>query len=1712
MHDRLFWHLRHSVLSIIFLSFLFVHSGVAQSELDDDHVEGAFLIQLVEGMTMESFLTEFKWDEAANDIPEDATILSVKSIFPSLNVWEVNTEWGAFEGPILEALRADHSVVLAQLNHIIGGERQVPNDAQYNQQWHHNDPEDDDMDTEEAWDITTGGTTSTGHRIVAAVLEPNGFDFSHPDVDDNIWVNNAEAQGIGGVDDDGNGFVDDVNGWNFDNGNGTFDVGYHGLAVSGMLGAEGNNGIGGAGVNWDVDIMGVQIQTISDNTPALIAATEANALEAYSYVLGFRQQWNDSEGASGAFVVTTNASFGIDNGNPVNFPIWCAVYDALGEVGILSCGATTNSTVNVDVVNDMPTGCTSPYLIGVGRSWNNDGVNGGTGSVSVDLAAPGGNVFLPDSGNVYGTTTGTSFATPAVAGTIALMYSIPDTDRLIYHAMHDPQWTADQMREALFAGVDVFGAYSTMFSTSGRLNVNNALLETISGFDDEEGTCGWYIPENPYEFYGPAVLSCDPIEGMMIAGNPGCVQAVIDNDPYCINTAWDNICQTAYATCACGPASENSPPVLTVASNYQDQNLTIDCYTMAQEGITMDDLVADLLAAVSYEDDCDEPLVINVVDEFIPGCGQTGILNVWIYCADIHNAVSSVEFSVYISDILGPVLDGPEDLVYNAEVDGPNPVSLVMPQFSADDACSESSLSAVIVDTLYNFDVPNEREFLIQVLGTDACGNNSAAIVHVQDVTPGLNCGWYLPQAVFGPAVFSCAPVEGYVYAENQNCADNVTYFNPSCSSQAWDVYCANAYENCGVGCTDPEACNFDADAATDDGSCAYLNWVIPIDVEAEWLPLQWCTSNPMPEGYWVPSQECVEYVMDIDPYCIETAWDFICLNLYEECLSDTEGCLDETACNYNPEAGGGNASCAYPGDLCSVATDCLNPGVWSAFCECETTLLDTDGDGICDGEEVFGCTHPEALNYDPSATEDDGSCWVPGCKEPDACNYDPVANVDDGSCLFPGDLCINSTNCNSEGYLDENCDCWFEGPGDADGDGICDNEEIPGCTDEEALNFNPEATDDDGSCDYFQECIDEDSDGYCADVDCDDANPLLNIDCGLILGCTDMASCNYDPFAVVDDGSCIAPDYWIIPRFEEYGPAIPWCGDPLDIPNWYMIGEYFCVESIVADNSSCLEGDWNYMDCEDDYMQCIIEYGCQDEAACNYDPAALYSDDSCAYPGDSCADFNCTAEATYNDECECVPVVIIDTDGDGICDADENAGCTDPEAENFDPEATDSDPESCIYFGCTDETAINFNPMATVDDGSCIPAIYGCMNPDASNWNPDANVDDGSCELPYSGCTDPAAINFDSSAETDDGSCEYESGCTDETADNFNPDAVEDDGSCEYGNTNESEGCTDPDADNYDPVAEVDDGSCEYGNDVQGCTDPSALNFDPDAEVDDGSCSYESGCTDPGALNYNPSAVVDDGSCEYNEDILGCMDSEAQNFDPSATVDDGSCDYGNEPDSEGCSDPAACNYEPDVMIPNISICVYPEYGYSCDGLCASDADGDGICDAFEIPGCTLSGAMNYNPYATDDDGSCVWPPVSGCTDATACNYDPDSEVDNGTCVYTAYPWIGCDGTCVNDADADGICDEEEVPGCMTLEAMNYNPFATDEDGSCLFANVPGCTYANADNYDSAADYDDGSCLFTFGDDACSEDIDSDGLITISDLLQLLSVFGDACD
>jgi hypothetical protein len=305
------------------------------------------------------------------------------------------------------------------------------------------------------------------------MLEGGGGNLDHSDLTGNRWVNTYETPNDN-IDNDGNGYIDDYNGWNTVLNNDNYGNGSHGTNCLGMIGAKGNNGLAVAGANWDVKMMVVNMGSL----------TQASVISAYTYPLVMRQMWNNSNGSQGAFVVATSASWGIDGANPSNYPLWCQFYDTLGHYGILNVGATTNQNLDVDVAGDMPTGCVSNYMIGVGRTGNQDQTSGGYGDQTIQLGAPGINVVTTSGTSGTTTTSGTSFSCPLTAGVIALAYSIPCPSFMTV-VNSNPQNAADLVLQSLLTGTDPKPQLTSKFITGGRLNsfntINNLMTSVCSG-------------------------------------------------------------------------------------------------------------------------------------------------------------------------------------------------------------------------------------------------------------------------------------------------------------------------------------------------------------------------------------------------------------------------------------------------------------------------------------------------------------------------------------------------------------------------------------------------------------------------------------------------------------------------------------------------------------------------------------------------------------------------------------------------------------------------------------------------------------------------------------------------------------------------------------------------------------------------------------------------------------------------------------------------------------------------------------------------------------------------------------------------------------------------------------------------------------------------------------------------------------------------------
>lgn len=402
----------------------------------------------------------------------------------------------------LAAARRTAGIRFAQWNCRVPDRSTEPNDADW---WRQGDMQL--IGAPDAWDVSTGGLTPAGDTIVVAVLEKGAL-LTHPEIAPNRWHNWTEIPG-NQIDDDNNGYVDDFGGWDARNDGDDPGSSNHGTAINGVIGARGNNGAGVTGVNWTVQLMNIS------NTEF-----ESEIVAAYYYVGKMRRLYNQTNGAKGAFVVATNASFGLDREFADDHPLWCATYDSLGQVGILGVGATTNGNINVDLEGDMPTTCKSEFLIAVNNT-NQLGAkmpSTGTGAVSIDLGAPGNDTYTTGGTTTptYGTLGGTSLATPHVTGAVALLYSM-SCDKLTSDALTNPAGCARRVRDVILDNVEPEPTLQGVTKTGGYLQIANAvdavrtlcdgvvgplkILEFSTSADNNQITMYYQTPNfEPYQF------------------------------------------------------------------------------------------------------------------------------------------------------------------------------------------------------------------------------------------------------------------------------------------------------------------------------------------------------------------------------------------------------------------------------------------------------------------------------------------------------------------------------------------------------------------------------------------------------------------------------------------------------------------------------------------------------------------------------------------------------------------------------------------------------------------------------------------------------------------------------------------------------------------------------------------------------------------------------------------------------------------------------------------------------------------------------------------------------------------------------------------------------------------------------------------------------------------------------------------------------------
>lgn len=382
---------------------------------------------------------------------------AIKPFETNSNFFKVKLASDQDTAAFLDAANKNPSIAYAEPNYIMraygkrDGDEVTPNNPDFEKLWGlKNSGQKDSQGTDgvagadisaaKAWKITKGSKD-----IVVAVID-TGVDYTHEKLKDNIFANKAECEKENdGIDNDGNGFVDDCRGWNFamTSSNNPMDDNDHGTHVSGTIGAKGDDGKTIVGVNWNVSVLPVKFLTGEGS------GTLEDAVKSIQYATIMKVNIMSNSWGGGGFTQS--------------------MYDAIVEAknkGILFVAAAGNDAENADSAPHYPAGYDVENVLAVAASTNRDTLASFStyGKRSVHIAAPGHNILSSIPGNKYDTFSGTSMATPHVSGAAALLWS---TDKSL---------TAVQIKERLMKSRDFVPSLSRKVASSGRLNVYNAIM------------------------------------------------------------------------------------------------------------------------------------------------------------------------------------------------------------------------------------------------------------------------------------------------------------------------------------------------------------------------------------------------------------------------------------------------------------------------------------------------------------------------------------------------------------------------------------------------------------------------------------------------------------------------------------------------------------------------------------------------------------------------------------------------------------------------------------------------------------------------------------------------------------------------------------------------------------------------------------------------------------------------------------------------------------------------------------------------------------------------------------------------------------------------------------------------------------------------------------------------------------------------------------
>jgi hypothetical protein len=815
-------------------------------------------------------------------------------------------------------------------------------------------------------------------------------------------------------------------------------------------------------------------------------------------------------------------------------------------------------------------------------------------------------------------------------------------------------------------------------------------------------------------------------------------------------------------------------------------------------------------------------------------------------------------------------------------------------------------------------------------------------------------------------------------------------------------------------------------------------------------------------DGWFLIQNDCQDTIMYV-------AGDFG-LNLIDTlqiapCAPPSGGCLDQLATNYDSTAAFDNGSCIYPPcvgldtlwveSFCSGGdvtvyyhwTNMPNPScrmtsytrvknvndlgnVWLSYpSNWSNTAIIYNGQQPNTTYYFIGMLADSTYTDTLVITTPD---CIPGCMDPTALNYNPWANSNDGSCQAPPANCVGGESnivitITPDTYVGETSWILSDTSGNilatspsytTTGVPVITEVCVPNGT---VIEFTLLDSFGDGLCGSCYGGVDGSAmvQTLCGDTIFELSSPNTNFGSdtsvtynvtpciiNAILGCTTPGFTEYNSLATVDDSTCLTPIVLgcVDPTSPDYDPSantidiIPTCNYTLVITDAAQDGWFGAWLGVLQDTTTFGPFMMGPLDGASESFTISL-------SALSPVNIMFFAPGNSSTTSQQCGFYLISPEGdttlsggtnAWLDPMIQFPYKYKETPNCGDYCTDGIVGCMDPMAFNYNNSA--NMPDICIpvVLGCTNDLAFNYNSLANTDDNSCVPEVIGCMDSTAFNFSSAANTNDPlSCVPVIIGCMDATMFNYNAAANTTNNNCiPVVYGCIDSTAFNFNIAANTNNGSC----ISITLGCTDPTQFNFNILANVNDGTCIPF--IYGCTDLTAFNYDPLANTNVGCISFVYGCIDPTAFNFNPAANISDNSCIPL--IYGCMDNTAFNYNILANTDNGSCI----PVVFGCTDSTQFNYDALANTDNGS-CI--PFIYGCSDNTAFNFDPlantlDNSC--CYIDGCTNPAALNYNPNACFDNNSCITI-ITGCTDATAYNYNPLANVtDSNACLFDA----GCYG------------------------------------------------------------------------------------------------------